>query len=157
MNLKRLNGVLQLAHEAATGKFEELLLIKGLGPRTLQSLTLVSEVIHGTPSRFTDPARFSFAHGSKGGNPFPVPTQVYEETIQTLTTSVELAKMGTTDKQKAFKKLSGLAKQTEKLLTAPQDLPTLLEKEKRNAWKHGGRTMKGYVPPPDEGQLNLFE
>jgi hypothetical protein len=74
-------------------------LLNGLGPRTLQSLTLVSEVIHGTSSRFTDPARFSFAHGGKGGKPFPVPVKVYDEVIETLKNSIEKAKIGENDKQ----------------------------------------------------------
>src|SRR5438105_13199914 len=84
VNLKRLGSVLALAHEKEIRDFESLLLLEGLGPRTLQSLTLVSEVIHGTPSRFTDPARFSFAHGGKDGHPSPLPTKLYDETIHHL-------------------------------------------------------------------------
>ena len=79
VDLKRLGSVLWLAHEKRPSDFEGLLLLEGLGPRTLQSLALVSEVIHGTSSRFKDPARFSFAHGGKDGHPFPVPTKVYDE------------------------------------------------------------------------------
>ena len=84
IDLKRLGAVLALSSEAGNKNFEELLLTPGLGPRTLQSLTLVSEVIYGTPSRFTDPARFSFAHGGKDGHPFPVPVKIYDETIRIL-------------------------------------------------------------------------
>ena len=69
VDLKRLGAVLVTAYESQPKDFESLLLTKNLGPRTLQSLTLVSEVIHGTPSRFRDPARFSFAHGGKDGHP----------------------------------------------------------------------------------------
>ncbi len=54
VDLKRLGGVLWLAHKKRPKDFEELLLLEGLGPRTLQSLTMVSEVIYGTPSRFRD-------------------------------------------------------------------------------------------------------
>ena len=86
--------------------FEELLLLKGVGPRTIQSLALVSEVIHGTPSRFKDPARFSFAHGGKDGHPFPVPIKVYDETIQTLQTAVHKAKLGQNDKNEAIKEIT---------------------------------------------------
>ncbi|MEM6726124.1 MAG: DUF763 domain-containing protein, partial [Bacteroidota bacterium] len=88
VDLKRLGTVIAMAYEKDLRNFEELLLVNGLGPRTLQSLTLVSEVIHGTPSRFKDPARFSFAHGGKDGHPFPVPTKVYDETIETLRKAV---------------------------------------------------------------------
>jgi uncharacterized protein len=84
VDIKRLGSILWLAQETVVRHFEDLLLLNGLGPRTLQSLALVSEVIHGTPSRFTDPARFAFSLGSKGGRPFPVPTKVYDETIETL-------------------------------------------------------------------------
>ena len=98
VNLKRLGAVLALAQDSELKNFESLLLLEGVGPRTLQSLTLVSEVIHGTPSRFADPARFSFAHGGKDGHPFPVPTKVYDETIHVLKTAVEKAKLGQTDK-----------------------------------------------------------
>ena len=103
VNLKRLGSVLALAHEKEIRDFESLLLLDGLGPRTLQSLTLVSEVIHGTPSRFSDPARFSFAHGGKDGHPFPVPTKVYDETINHLKVSVEKAKIGDAEKFEAIK------------------------------------------------------
>ncbi len=92
VDLKRLGAILTLAHDKNIKDFESLLMLGGLGPRTLQSLTLVSEVIHGTPSRFNDPARFSFAHGGKDGHPFPVPTKVYDETIEVLKRSIEQAK-----------------------------------------------------------------
>jgi len=116
VNLKRLGSILWLAQETETRNFEELLLLKGLGPRTLQSLTLVSEVIHGSSSRFSDPARFSFAHGSKGGKPFPVPTKVYDETISALRKAVDRAKIGQSDKQRAIQKLSNWPNRQKKAL-----------------------------------------
>ncbi|MGO4175606.1 DUF763 domain-containing protein [Bosea sp. TAF32] len=45
--------------------FAELLLVLGVEARTIRSLAIVAEVIHGAPCRFTDPARFSLAHGCK--------------------------------------------------------------------------------------------
>lgn len=157
VNIKRISSILWLAKEQQTSNFEDLLLLKGLGPRTLQSLTLVSEVIHGTPSRFSDPARFAFAHGSKGGKPFPVPTKVYDETISTLRKAVDMAKIGETDKQKAIQKLSSLAQQAEASISPKNSVEELLEKERKDAWKHGGRTMDGFVEPPKDGQLGLFD
>src|SRR5438105_10146736 len=106
VNLKRLGTVLALAHEKEIRDFESLLLLEGVGPRTVQSLALVSEVIHGAPTRFEDPARFSFAHGGKDGHPFPVPTTVYDETINILQNSIEKAKLGETDKRDAIRNLS---------------------------------------------------
>lgn len=150
INLKRLGSILWLAQEHEVKQFDELLLLKGLGPRTLQSLTLVSEVIHGTASRFSDPARFSFAHGSKGGKPFPVPTKVYDEVIQTLKTSVERAKIGETDKSKAIQKLTKLAQKAEENFTPNNKLEDYLQKERADAWKYGGRTINGFSKPPED-------
>lgn len=156
VDLKRLGSILWLAQETETTEFEDLLLLKGLGPRTLQSLALVSEVIHGTPSRFSDPARFSFAHGGKGGTPFPVPTKVYDETIDTLRSAVEKSKIGNSDKQKAIAKLSQIAQRAEQSFTPNSNFDKLIEKEKRDAWKYGGRTVEGFSKPKDN-QLRLFD
>jgi uncharacterized protein len=157
VDLKRLGSILWLAQENETQKFEDLLLLNGLGPRTLQSLTLVSEVIHGTPSRFTDPARFAFAHGSKNGeSSFPVPTHVYDDTISALKSSVEKAKMGETDKQEAIKKLTKLAQKAEENFIPNDNFESVLQKERDDAWKYGGRTVKGFAKPPQNEQLSLF-
>ncbi len=159
VNLKRLGSLLWLAQEMEHQDFEELLLLKGMGPRTLQSLTLVSEVIHGTQSRFKDPARFAFAHGSKGGNPFPVPTKVYDETIEMLQKSVNAAKLDQTDRAKAIAALTKISQKTEQNFQpdSEQSVGQLLEKERRESWKYGGRTMKGFVKPEKGKQLRLFE
>ncbi|MGB3587401.1 MAG: DUF763 domain-containing protein [Tunicatimonas sp.] len=156
VNLKRLGSILWLAQESQTSQFEDLLLLKGLGPRTLQSLTLVSEVVHGTPSRFSDPARFSFAHGGKSGRPFPVPTKVYDETISTLRKAVDRAKIGHTDKQTAISKLTDLAQRAEENFTPNDNFEQVIEKEHQDSWKYGGRTVKGFVKKTRGGQLNLF-
>jgi uncharacterized protein len=156
VDLKRLGSILWLAQEQETQRFEDLLLLNGLGPRTLQSLTLVSEVIHGTPSRFSDPARFSFAHGSKGGRPMPVPTKVYDETISVLQAAVEKSKIGENDRQEALKKLTKIAQRAEADFTPNDKFEDLLQKEKDDAWKYGGRTLKGFVKPPENEQLKLF-
>ena len=148
VDLKRLGSILWLAQENETQKFEDLLLLNGLGPRTLQSLTLVSEVIHGTPSRFTDPARFAFAHGSKNGkSSFPVPTHVYDETITALKSSVEKAKLGETDKQEAIKKLHKLAQRAEADFTPNDNFEALLQKERDESHLYGGRSIKGWEKP----------
>lgn len=147
VDLKRLGSILWLAQENETKKFDDLLLLNGLGPRTLQSLTLVSEVIHGTASRFTDPARFSFAHGGKGGKPFPIPVKVYDEVIETLKNSVDKAKIGENDKQEAIKKLHKLAQRAEEDFIPNDNFETLLKKENEDAWKYGGRTIHGFSEP----------
>lgn len=154
VDLKRLGAVLWLAQEQETQQFEDLLLLKGLGPRTLQSLTLVSEVIHGTPSRFSDPARYSFAHGGKSGKPFPVPTQIYDQTITALTSAVERSKIGLSDKQEAIKKLSKIAQRAEKGFEPNSNFEKLLEKERQESYKHGGKSIDGDAKPPSS-QLRL--
>lgn len=150
VDLKRLGSILWLAQETQTRNFEDLLLLKGLGARTLQSLALVSEVIHGTPSRFTDPARFAFAHGGKSGRPFPVPTKVYDEVIDTLKNSVEKAKIGESDKLNAIQKLTQIAQKAEENFTPNDNFEALLQKEKDDAWKYGGRTIDGFSQQDDK-------
>jgi len=159
VNLKRLGSVLAVAHEKAGLDMETLLLLEGVGPRTLQSLVLVSEVIHGTPSRFTDPARFSFAHGGKDGHPFPVPTMVYDETIQTLEHALQRAKLDHSEKNEAIKSLSKAAAQLEKSFTPNDNFDRLVEKERNDSYKYGGRTVMGMAMPPkkkEDVQLRLF-
>jgi uncharacterized protein len=159
VNMKRLGAILTLAHEKELSNFESLLLLEGVGPRAIQSLTLVSEVIYGTPSRFTDPARFSFAHGGKDGHPFPVPLKVYDETIQVLRTSVDKAKIGSTDKQKAIQQLSVLAQQIEKNFEPRPFFNEIVQKERDESYRHGGMTVFGRAQPPKKkgtDQLKLF-
>jgi uncharacterized protein len=160
VDIKRLGTVLWLAHDKQPKDFEELLLLEGVGPRTMQSLALVSEVIHGTPSRFKDPARFSFAHGGKDGHPFPVPVRVYDETISTLQTAVEKAKMDNSDKQLAIKKLHEIATRAEKDFTPQDNLQEVIQKERDESWRYGGKTVFGDAKPPagkTKGlQLRLF-
>jgi len=160
VNLKRLGTTLWLAHENHPEDFEELLLLKGVGPRTIQSLALVSEVIHGSPTRFKDPARFSFAHGGKDGHPFPVPTKVYDETIGILEKAVEKAKLGINDKNTAIKKLHEVGSRAEENFIPNNNFDALIEKERNDSWRYGGRTVFGEAKKPKEkrkdNQLKLF-
>jgi hypothetical protein len=157
VDLKRLGSILALAHERQVDNFENLLLLEGVGPRAIQSLTLVSEVIHGTRCRFTDPARFSFAHGGKDGHPFPVPTKTYDQTINVLRTALDKAKLGDKDKMDAVKNLTLAAQAIEKDFTPNADFYKVIEKEKRDSYKYGGRTVFGKAKlPKNEGQLRLF-
>lgn len=154
VDLKRLGSILAVAHEKELRDTESLLLLEGLGPRTLQSLTLVSEVIHGTPSRFEDPARFSFAHGGKDGHPFPVPTKVYDETIQMLDRALRSAKLGQNDKNEAIKNLHKAAQSLEASFIPNDNFDKLIGQERNDSWKYGGRTVFGKAKPPDiQGKL----
>jgi len=159
VNLKRLGSVLALAHDKGLRDFESLLLLEGVGPRTVQSLALVSEIIHGTPSRFSDPGRFSFAHGGKDGHPFPVPTAVYDDTIHILQTAVEKAKLGNSDRTQAIKNLHLVAKIVEEQFVPDENLfEKAIQRERAESYKYGGRTIYGKAQPPkDDGQLSLFD
>ncbi|HEX8332724.1 MAG TPA: DUF763 domain-containing protein [Segetibacter sp.] len=160
VDLRRLGTILWLAHDKQPKDFEELLSLEGVGPRTMQSLALVSEVIHGTPSRFKDPARFSFAHGGKDGHPFPVPTKVYDETIATLQTAVQKSKLDNNDKQQAIKKLHQIAERAEKDFIPKDNFQQLINKEREDSWMYGGKTVFGDAKPPKQTkkgvQLRLF-
>ena len=141
VDLKRLGGVLATAYENQPKDFETLLLTPGLGPRTLQSLTLVSEVIHGTPGRFRDPARFSFAHGGKDGHPFPVPTKIYDESIRILGDCIEKSKMGYNDKSECLRRLHQTALEIEKNCAPEADFDAAIAYEKSKSKEWGGRTV----------------
>jgi hypothetical protein len=150
ISLKRLGAILALAYEKQPEHFESLLLLEGLGPRTLQSLTLVSEVIHGTPSRFSDPARFSFAHGGKDGHPFPVPVDVYDETIAELEKAISTARLGREETQGAIRKLSELAASLEEDFEPadPGRVDEWIRHERETSYLYGGRTVSGMAQPP---------
>ena len=156
VDLKRLGAVLWLAQEKQPKDFADLLLLQGLGPRTLQSLALVSEVIHGAPARFKDPARFSFAHGGKDGHPFPVLTKVYDETIGILQNAIHKAKIGLSEKNEAIKRLTQITQQAEKDFKPKAYFEKVIENERNESWKYGGRTVLGKAKQPVQHQLKLF-
>jgi hypothetical protein len=156
IDMKRLGTILWLAQEKQPKDFEDLLLLQGLGPRTLQSLALVSEVIHGAPSRFKDPARFSFAHGGKDSHPFPVPAKIYDETIGVLQKAVYKAKLGQNEKNEAIKRLTNIVQVAEKDFIPNTNFDKVIEQERAESWKYGGRTVKGWAKSPKEQQLKLF-
>ncbi len=141
VDLKRLGGVLATAYQSQPKDFESLLLTPGLGPRTLQSLALVSEVIYGTPSRFTDPARFSFAHGGKDGHPFPVPLKIYDESIRVLRDSIEKSKLGYNDKSDCIRRLHQVALNVEKNCAPQVDFDAAIKFEREHSKEWDGKTV----------------
>jgi hypothetical protein len=116
---RRLHGTLAAAAERGPVDFPELLLTPGVGARTVQSLAMVAEVVHGAPYRFRDPARFSLAHGGKDRHPYPVPIKVYDETIRVLKSAVQGAKLGRDEEMQALKRLDTQARQLERTATGP--------------------------------------
>jgi len=156
VDLKRLGAVLATAYERDLRDFASLLLVEQLGPRTLQSLALVAEVIHGTPSRFTDPARFSFAHGGKDGHPFPVPLKVYDETIAVLRRSLERARVEHGEKRDGMKRLDRFVRTIEQRFAPEADFAATMAHEHAMSARLGGRTVAGPVAAERPRQLDLF-
>jgi uncharacterized protein len=141
VNAKRLGSVLALAHERDLRDFASFLLLEQLGPRTLQSLALVAEVVHGTPTRFADPARFSFAHGGKDGHPFPVPLKTYDESIAVLRRALDAAKLGHSDKLQGFSRLDAFARAIERGRSPAADVESTIAHERAISPSLGGRTV----------------
>jgi hypothetical protein len=135
------------------------LLLENLGPRTLQSLALIAEVVHGAPTRFADPARFSFAHGGKDGHPFPVPLKVYDQSLSVLRRSLDQAKLGHTEKLDGFKRLDSFVRRIEREKSPQTNFDAALRHEHAISRSIGGRTVFDDQPKPAfrNKQLELFQ
>ena len=144
--LRRLHGSLAAAATCGPRDFPELLLIKGVGARTVRALAMVAEVVHGAPCRFSDPARFSFAHGGKDRHPFPVPVSVYDETIRVLKSAVQKAKLGPAEEVSALQRLDQQARQLERRAQGPS-FDAIVDEEFRRSPSYGGRSVFGFEGP----------
>lgn len=156
LDLKRLGAVLAVAYERDLRDFASLLLLENLGPRTLQSLALIAEVVHGTPTRFADPARFSFAHGGKDGHPFPVPLKIYDESLSVLRRSLDAAKVGCSEKLDGFARLDRFVRNIENSAAPQADFRRSLEHERAISPALGGRTVFDDGKKQTARQLTLF-
>jgi hypothetical protein len=159
VDLKRLAAVLAVAYERDLHDFAELLLLEKLGPRTLQSLALVAEVVHGAPSRFNDPARFSFAHGGKDRHPFPVPLKTYDESINFLRGALDKVKSGSgntqisgKEKLDGFRRLERFARSVETQMKPQADFAALIAHENEISPSLDGRSV--FDDPPGK-RFNL--
>jgi uncharacterized protein len=144
--MRRLHGNLAAAAENGPKDFAELLLTPKVGARTVQALALVAEVVHGAPCRFSDPARYSFAHGGKDRHPFPVPTRVYDETIRVLKSAVQSAKLGRDEELAAIKRLDEQSRHLERTAKGPS-LGKLIAHEFDSSSDLGGRSVFGWERP----------
>jgi uncharacterized protein len=140
IDLKRLHGTLAAAAERGPADFAELLLTPGVGARTVASLAFVAEVLHGAPYRFSDPARFSLAHGGKDGHPFPVPLKVYDETIRLLKRAVSNAKLGRSETLAALQRLDQRARAIEQTAEGAA-FADIIAAERSLSARYGGRTV----------------
>jgi len=162
--LRRLHGTLAAAAAAGPADFAELLLVPGVGARTVEALAAVAEVVHGAPSRFADPARFALALGGKDGHPFPVPVRVYDQTLRVLRDAVERARLGNDERLAAVRRLDRQARLLEAAVEGGPTLAAVVAREWSRRAAHGGRTVwddveQADVPRPRRprrGQLSLF-
>ena len=144
---RRLHGALAAAEENGAKDFAGLLQVPGVGARTVRALAMVAEVLHGTPCRFTDPARFSLAHGGKDRHPFPVPTKVYDHTIGVLKSAVRNARLGRDEELKALQRLDAQARALEATATGPS-VEDYIAGERARSHDYGGRSIFGWEPEP---------
>lgn len=148
VNMSRLHATLASAAERAPKDFQELLLTPGVGARTVEALAMVAEVVHGAPCRFSDPARFSLAHGGKDRHPFPVPLKIYDETLKVMKSAVSKGKLGHTEELEALRRLDEQARRLEHYVTGP-DLKEIVAGEFRRSASLGGRSIFGWEPPAE--------
>ena len=160
---KRLGAVLAVAYQREFRDFASLLLLENVGPRTLQSLALIAEVMHGTPTRFSDPARFSFAHGGKDGHPFPVPLKTYDESISVLRGALDRARLGDSDKLAGFARLERFTRAIEQQCAPEADFAAVVAHEHAISPQLDGRSVVRRAEarrqagrPDPTGQLSLF-
>jgi hypothetical protein len=144
---RRLHGALAAAAERGPEDFADLLLTPGVGARTVQSLAMVAEIVHGAPFRFSDPARFSLAHGGKDRHPYPVPIKVYDETIRVLKSAVANARLGRDEELAALKRLDDQAPRLERHATGP-NVDAIIARERAESHRYGGRSVFGWEPAP---------
>jgi hypothetical protein len=156
---KRLYGNLAAAADRGPSGFPELLLTPGVGARTVRALAMVAEIVHGAPYRFTDPARFSSAHGGKDRHPFPVPVRVYDETIGVLKSAVRKARLGREEELGALRRLDEQARMLEERASGPR-VEELIAQERERSHLYGGRSVFGWEeraaspekPPPPRAE-----
>jgi uncharacterized protein len=144
--VRRLRGNLAAAVDGGPKDFSELLLVPGVGARTVRALAMVAEVVHGAPYRFSDPARFSLAHGGKDRHPYPVPLKVYDRTIDVMKRAVGRAKLGHAEELAALRRLDDQARNLERHASGPS-LEAVLVEERSRSHEYGGRSVFGDEPP----------
>jgi hypothetical protein len=150
---RRLHAALAAAADRGPQDFAELLLVPGIGARTVRALAMVAEVVHGAPCRFTDPARFSLAHGGKDRHPYPVPTLVYDRTIAVMKSAVRKARLGNQEELAAIQRLDAQARRLEGTVTGPSTA-ALIAEERARSHDYGGRSVFGWEPASEARSSN---
>jgi hypothetical protein len=148
---RRVAGALAAARERMPEDFADLLLVPGVGARTVFALAQVAEVLHGAPSRFSDPARFALAHGGKDGHPFPVPLRVYDETLGVLRRAVDRATLGNDDKLSALRRLDEASRRLEATAASDYDFHAHVAAERARSQEWEGRAVGSFRKSPERG------
>lgn len=104
---------LKVAYELQPSNYEELVAIKGIGPKCIRALALISNLIYGAEISYRDPCKFSFAHGGKDGVPYPVDIKTYESSIKFLEDAIKQTELNNFEKINALKRLSKLIEKVE--------------------------------------------
>ena len=105
-DLKRLEKTIFFANSQNPKNFEQLLSLKGIGPKTIRALSLVSEIIYGAKPSYEDPARYSFTVGGKDGTPFFVKRDVYDKLLDIMEKGIKKSKISNKEKDEAQKRLN---------------------------------------------------
>lgn len=140
---RRLHANFAAAAERGPKDFTELLMVPSVGARTVKALALVAEVVHGAPCRFTDPARFSLAHGGKDRHPYPVATAVYDRTIVVMKEAVRRARLGGAEELAAIRRLDEQARRLEGRVSGPP-VEAVISEERIRSHAYGGRSVFGW-------------
>ncbi|MCS7130841.1 MAG: DUF763 domain-containing protein [Archaeoglobaceae archaeon] len=93
------------AYELQPERFEDLLLVRGIGRETIRALALISDLIYNAEYDKQDPAKYCFAVGGKDGVPFPVRRDVYDQIIDFMKEVLKQTDLESFEKKKAFERL----------------------------------------------------
>jgi uncharacterized protein len=145
---RRLHGNLAAAAECGPQDFSELLLVPGVGARTVRALAQVAEVVHGAPYCFSDPARFSVSHG---GGPASLSRAARDlrHTINVLKTAVRKAKLGHFEELAAIRRLDDQSRRLERHASGAS-IEALFANERARSRQYGGRSVFGDEAPPGD-------
>ncbi|MDB5438223.1 MAG: hypothetical protein JWM33_650, partial [Caulobacteraceae bacterium] len=143
VDMRRVHAAFTAAARAGPADFAGLLAVPGVGARTVRALAMVAEVVHGAPYRFSDPARFSLAHGGKDRHPYAVPLVVYDQTIKTMRSAIRRARLGHGEELAALRRLDDQARRLEGVASGPSFTEKVAEEAMRSA-DYGGRSVFGW-------------
>lgn len=112
VNPAKMKQILLSTYESKIKDYEELLGMPGVGPATVRSLALLSELIYGEKPSWKDPCRYSFCLGGKDGFPYMPRLEHYDEVIGAMKEAVSRAKLGDRERLGTIRRLNSLEVRT---------------------------------------------